>query len=464
MKIGRNDPCPCGSGRKYKQCCLSRESAVAPESDALAARRKAREWLQTRLGERRLGELTQDYLDVLLDYHSGHDVFARFVDRLDDVERATLQAGINDWVLCEARHERHGDATRGIDWALHAGDLPLTPPQRTYLEALAAAPLRLYEVVEVEPERGLHLRDLLQPDQPVPFVHEVAATRSAEPGLILGARLLALDGRHQLGGAVYPLSRLGALEILDNLEAPPHLPADADQHAQTPAARLPAAIRDTWLIDRMLPPESRAQPVPAQTFVEDRYEISDRAALESALAACPTMEPDDEGDGWSHWPEPDSDEPHYALRPPLDDDGKPMPGMLAVKALQQEVTDAARKHFEALAGAAVRFHERKTTHLDAFDAARVPQAGADDTDADRSAEARTAQAQQRYRDAYAGWADAPLPILGNRAPRALLADAAGRARVRLLLALYDETEAELARAARRGAASFDFLRAELGLG
>ena len=21
QKIGRNDPCPCGSGRKYKQCC-----------------------------------------------------------------------------------------------------------------------------------------------------------------------------------------------------------------------------------------------------------------------------------------------------------------------------------------------------------------------------------------------------------------------------------------------------------
>ena len=21
MKIGRNDPCPCGSGKKYKQCC-----------------------------------------------------------------------------------------------------------------------------------------------------------------------------------------------------------------------------------------------------------------------------------------------------------------------------------------------------------------------------------------------------------------------------------------------------------
>jgi uncharacterized protein YecA (UPF0149 family) len=21
-KVGRNDPCPCGSGKKYKKCCL----------------------------------------------------------------------------------------------------------------------------------------------------------------------------------------------------------------------------------------------------------------------------------------------------------------------------------------------------------------------------------------------------------------------------------------------------------
>ena len=31
MHIGRNDPCPCGSGRKYKRCCLekSRETPLA---------------------------------------------------------------------------------------------------------------------------------------------------------------------------------------------------------------------------------------------------------------------------------------------------------------------------------------------------------------------------------------------------------------------------------------------------
>jgi preprotein translocase subunit SecA len=25
-KVGRNDPCPCGSGKKYKKCCLLKET------------------------------------------------------------------------------------------------------------------------------------------------------------------------------------------------------------------------------------------------------------------------------------------------------------------------------------------------------------------------------------------------------------------------------------------------------
>ena len=26
-KVGRNDPCPCGSGKKYKKCCMNKEQA-----------------------------------------------------------------------------------------------------------------------------------------------------------------------------------------------------------------------------------------------------------------------------------------------------------------------------------------------------------------------------------------------------------------------------------------------------
>jgi tetratricopeptide (TPR) repeat protein len=37
-KIGRNDPCPCGSGQKYKRCCLPREEAAAAERATALAR------------------------------------------------------------------------------------------------------------------------------------------------------------------------------------------------------------------------------------------------------------------------------------------------------------------------------------------------------------------------------------------------------------------------------------------
>jgi len=29
VKIGRNDPCPCGSGQKYKRCCMDKDQASA---------------------------------------------------------------------------------------------------------------------------------------------------------------------------------------------------------------------------------------------------------------------------------------------------------------------------------------------------------------------------------------------------------------------------------------------------
>jgi tetratricopeptide (TPR) repeat protein len=41
-KPGRNDPCPCGSGKKYKKCCLAKDEAderVELADEKLAARR-----------------------------------------------------------------------------------------------------------------------------------------------------------------------------------------------------------------------------------------------------------------------------------------------------------------------------------------------------------------------------------------------------------------------------------------
>ena len=30
MKLGRNDPCHCGSGKKYKKCCMEKDEAARP--------------------------------------------------------------------------------------------------------------------------------------------------------------------------------------------------------------------------------------------------------------------------------------------------------------------------------------------------------------------------------------------------------------------------------------------------
>ena len=37
MKVGRNAPCPCGSGRKYKHCCLDTTVSMPPRQKLLIA-------------------------------------------------------------------------------------------------------------------------------------------------------------------------------------------------------------------------------------------------------------------------------------------------------------------------------------------------------------------------------------------------------------------------------------------
>jgi hypothetical protein len=36
LSVGRNDPCPCGSGRKYKRCCLTAAESQLREERATA--------------------------------------------------------------------------------------------------------------------------------------------------------------------------------------------------------------------------------------------------------------------------------------------------------------------------------------------------------------------------------------------------------------------------------------------
>lgn len=40
MKTGRNEPCPCGSGKKYKKCCLINETQPKVQTEQRLKMRK----------------------------------------------------------------------------------------------------------------------------------------------------------------------------------------------------------------------------------------------------------------------------------------------------------------------------------------------------------------------------------------------------------------------------------------
>lgn len=44
VKIGRNDPCPCGSGKKYKQCCLNKPQVL---EEGIESKQEQEKWLST---------------------------------------------------------------------------------------------------------------------------------------------------------------------------------------------------------------------------------------------------------------------------------------------------------------------------------------------------------------------------------------------------------------------------------
>ncbi|MDH3827792.1 MAG: type I methionyl aminopeptidase [Desulfobacterales bacterium] len=69
MKVGRNDPCPCGSGIKYKKCCLGKDLQVNREPGAMYAQRyKIRLKEEADIeGIRKAGQLVLDTFEQIED-------------------------------------------------------------------------------------------------------------------------------------------------------------------------------------------------------------------------------------------------------------------------------------------------------------------------------------------------------------------------------------------------------------
>jgi tetratricopeptide (TPR) repeat protein len=109
-KIGRNDLCPCNSGKKYKKCCMASDEAAArpAQPGAMPARPPS---LANYFQEHdELTEASNAVVDMVqagnLDAaeQAAHDLLARFPDVHDGYDRLGM--------ICEAR----GDHRQAADY------------------------------------------------------------------------------------------------------------------------------------------------------------------------------------------------------------------------------------------------------------------------------------------------------------------------------------------------------------
>jgi hypothetical protein len=194
---GRNDPCPCGSGRKYKQCCLQ-------QNDVLDFR-----WRQLRAAEGRLvpellaGALQEygaELLDAALDaFFLGEGVPDGYPET-DEFSGFFVPWFVYRFVASRPERRRVPDAPReslAADYLRrHAGQLSAI--ERAFLTEAARSPLSFYAVSHTTPGREIALSDVMTGRNVV--VREQRASGMVQSGALLFTRVLSVEDTAIMSG------------------------------------------------------------------------------------------------------------------------------------------------------------------------------------------------------------------------------------------------------------------------
>jgi hypothetical protein len=188
---GRNDPCPCGSGLKYKRC-HGASSAVGISGNARGTdRSRAVQALDERLAERLLRferlRYGKPWFQAMLRTYT-----ERGASTLIDVEEQLALP----WAFFSYR-ERPEDECLAELFRQDQGRR-LDRDMRDLLDAQLGAWLSLWIVDAVDPGVGMTLRDLLSHE--TRYVHERLASASLRPGHVTLARVVDADGISFLAG------------------------------------------------------------------------------------------------------------------------------------------------------------------------------------------------------------------------------------------------------------------------
>ena len=375
---------------------------------------------------------------------------------LDDDGMQMLTVNAGEWLIARGEIFAKGRLQSINDYLLGRDGPNLRPGQQRWIAQLRERALRLYRVTDVRPGDGLTLVDALDASAAPLVVQERSGSRSAQVGMLLGARVMQLDDHLELSGAIYPFSRWSEAAVLAQTEAA----TQSGLHPQNvrELAELVIARRwlDQWFAKPPMPEIRDAASGEPLLLVTDHYRVLDAAALATALAA----QRDVDGDatqGWHRYVEAGD-----GVRRGL---AAVNPGKSAERIevfyRTQRLADEGRAWFEALAGAAVQHLTRELT--DPRSAAAQAGPGTKPAAATLEPEAMSALMEQVVHRHYARWADEPVPLLGNQTPRQAIATPAGVERVKGLLREYEASEAALAARDGRRPVSYQFLWEALGI-
>jgi SEC-C motif/Protein of unknown function (DUF2384) len=193
-KVGRNEPCPCGSGKKYKRCCLEQQSA----SDSFwAQQRDASDQLtqdMLRFAEGKFGEQIneawEDFnmtdLPVPSDAYPGEQqIFMPYFLFHWDPQRPGSGKGAS---------RRGGIVTRWYELE-KAGKL--SELERVFLEQATTQPHSFFEVLWIEAGKRIRLRDILVAGETEVVEH--SASRMVRTGDIIYGQIWNLQRLSILG-------------------------------------------------------------------------------------------------------------------------------------------------------------------------------------------------------------------------------------------------------------------------
>jgi hypothetical protein len=448
-KVGRNEPCPCGSGRKFKKCCQERLAATHfTQADRAQALTKLDRFVAEELGPE--------------DDAAYEEFWGPLVDRageLDDHASEQSDAIFDSWFSFDCQLLEGRPA---VDPFLELqGDLPAG--QRAFLEMLRETSMRLYEVMDAVPGVSLTLRDVLESDRVT--VHERLGSRSLSRFEWLVARVAprGASGEPEIETGLMQIPELLRESVRSQLAAyrEDFLREDARADIRDFYKEMVPFFHGAWagaILDPIVP-ALRNTDGEESVITRVTFDVTDAAALSTALDTSAELTREDSRWGWSG----------KNQRGEMTSLGQLelASGALVLEANSVERGERGRRLVEALAGGAVR--HRSTTHEDLANKVRdrLRRRERDEGPAEGGAgelprEVVEELAQNYYGRHYRAWLDEPVPALDDRTPRAAAKDAALRPR---LVELLHGLERMYQHALRSGEPAYDssWMWSELGL-